>query len=298
MSSLVLNDLPYEIQQNIILFTLPKKTCDFYSWKNMRLVNHSFYNIIMDKNTLYKYLSFIRKYINIEDDFYETHEHIDTYSLYRVLFQKLINNYLIPYYKNSICSHGISLDTIIDLPIFKITDKKDILTVKREYEIITKFMETSKNRVYRGVNLCNNPFIILKLYDRTKDSYKIEYLYFHGNEWHYYSNNWNCANDKHDISYIGSISHRTKHIIDDYHQLCYYEDGCVLDSISFNYLKRLMYKEKCGIPLKRSYMVTSKRYGDTYEKEVFYYIEGTKEKQVYEHGLTEHLLPETLVEIR
>jgi hypothetical protein len=102
-------------------------------------------------------------------------------NIYPIYNKKIINSRYTP----------IHINEIIKIPVLHDLNNlnKDYTTLEDEYKIICSKIEETNQPIWRGINNEGQHILCFRLYDKTKNKYQVEYLYYctRRNEWCCYS---------------------------------------------------------------------------------------------------------------
>lgn len=279
-----MNELPPELITHIITFLFPSKECDFDKFIKLRCVSTLFKDIIDDAYMLGKYITYLneKNILVIENEFFDIHNHISPICNYFILFKKIMNQHLKPCILHTMSSSFSSIEEFVSIPVcYDLQNTCTSITKDKEYEILKENKIYSSIPLCRGLNNEGKPFLCIRLFDRIKQHYKIEYLYYDTN------NDWKFYNNPEERSYIGILgTNYTETFKNEMSHIRSNPDR--LTQISYNYLKRLLQGEKCGIPVKRWYMMLQSIFNQRVEVPVTYYVEGFEDDVYFEYTIDEH----------
>ena len=226
-----INDLPYELHEQILVHILPNKTCNIEEFKNYFLVNKLWYKIL-NSNTMMSAFSFKNEIKNENE---------------KVTYYYLINRLCIEnlmFKINPLFLTVMTYNNIIKLPFctFKCSNcidglchLKDSGLCYRHNHLIFKYIT---HPIMRGIDDSGRIYILFCYKNLNTKLYHYEFIYnklINDDIFLTFSGQFNKT-------YIGMIS-ENKEYDPDY----IYERE--INICSFRYMKKLIYSTKCGVPV-------------------------------------------------
>lgn len=271
-------DIPNEVLYKILSFVYPYKSCNlahFYSLKGVCKLWYSIFSSIwlyakINKNGMY----------NLD---------INKYSSLTQLQQELSlatqNNTIEKYYDSRLL-HIFGDDTInkfTKLPfIYKFPEELLEYPEKmhtKKYKKVYSYLMNHPSPVQRGLTVHTIHFLSFRIFNSYTNKTKIEFLFYEKKEPYFnrFSNSFHnvypewtfSSTNKNEIQYLGDLGLRIKKEIYPEQEIASYLWGKPMDDISFDYVKRLLLRLKCGIIVPQTIL---KRSSVPYS-EIQFYVE-------------------------